>query len=506
LHLVEPVIPRVVSRWGGGHAQILETKSVGGNLYIELAELGDTAKLYGAFEIEIEGYGDASLIALSCFEKELLQGLSYDSETRELSLEFVGDSVPRNLVAAFYSEFGPWLAPEVVEVIRSEIEVSEKIDSFGNFFVVFDISDKWAPKAFPAAPVLDDNSYKVTFSSSESVDPESRLVNWFENGDDQEPPAEIPISFAWNLLTEEHIKSVNVSRNSVVKFARSVLAPRKHESVSQYPSNAGAGGSYLKHLFLTDLIDAANVPNEARFAQLSNKPFLSTLALTETCAREELAPVFGHLAELWGLRLLGDEIEGLHHELNQSELENLLWKKINVLSFVLVPHNIVHPFARDPEQLAGYLEQNSLPPGRFFEIGTLVEIFGWMANNAHRLLEVFPIYELAQISEDLEDLELEEEMPAAYKRVGEARPILEGNIVQRTPGAIKAIVNLPAVSIRLALFARLAARGDVRAAELWTKYSKFYQRVSQSIQGLVEHDLVLAELYLQLEGPSNERH
>jgi hypothetical protein len=502
IHLVEPVIPSIVSRWGRGHFHVLSTKLVGGDFFIELSELKDSANVYGAFEVFIEGYADSSLPALSCYEKQLLERVIPLAGSRALSLEFVGGSVPTNLVAAFYSEFAPWCAPVVQRVLETEIEVPENVHVFGNFFVVFDISDKWAPKVFPDAPNLDDNYFSVRLQTSESDEPDIQLARWFQAQLNGDPPKTIPTDLAWRLLTGEHIKVGGRGRAKVVEYARNILSADKDKSLMEYPASAGGGGSYVKHLFLTGLLDAKNSADDQRFAKFSTRPFLATLALSASCKHEDTPKVFGILADLWGLRLL-NEADSPEHNFERAVLEKMLRTKINVLSFVLSPNNIVHPFAKDAERLHDYLEENSLPPGRFLEIGTLVEIFGWMANNAVRLIEVVPISELAKVSEEL--LVAESSMAEPYKRASAARPILPADLVNGVAGAIKPTINLPAVSIRLALMARLSSRGDSGAAQLWERYATFYQRISESVKGLVEHDLVLAELYLQLEGKTNER-
>ena len=112
---------------------------------------------------------------------------------------------------------------------------------------------------------------------------------------------------------------------------------------------------------------------------------------------------------------------------------------------------------------------------------------------------------------------LDSSLPASYKSLTSTRPILNREVVEgkagfdpRPPleGTKGYLVNLPALSIRLAMLARLSARGIKSANHLLmnrdavlpgTSLVSLYQSLSLLLPELCERDLVLAELFLQAE-------
>jgi hypothetical protein len=156
-----------------------------------------------------------------------------------------------------------------------------------------------------------------------------------------------------------------------------------------------------------------------------------------------------------------------------------------------------HPFAVNTELLNAFLEEKNMPPGRFFEAGTLARQFGMLAENAPRLLDTFSKNLVQDLSNQLGSFE--SDMPLAYQKLAAVRPLLSDEVVAKVPGAVGAVINLPGISLRLALIARLAARKHERAKNLWPQVEGFYKKVQESVKGLAEHDLVLAEIYIQIE-------
>ena len=112
---------------------------------------------------------------------------------------------------------------------------------------------------------------------------------------------------------------------------------------------------------------------------------------------------------------------------------------------------------------------------------------------------------------------IDSSLTSSYQELTSERPILNKDIVEgkagfepRPPleGTKGYLVNLPALSIRFAMLARLSARGYEVATDILQKRDsvltgisliRLYQSLCSILPELCERDLVLAELFLQAE-------
>jgi hypothetical protein len=191
--------------------------------------------------------------------------------------------------------------------------------------------------------------------------------------------------------------------------------------------------------------------------------------------------------------------------------------------------SIVHPFVLEAGKSAfeNYIRDNNLPPGRHFDPGSLATLFKLVLERNrivfNALSNRFPN---AKIMNELayKFQALDSSLPTSYQDLTSTRPILNKEIVEgkagfepRPPleGTKGYLVNLPALSIRFAMLARLSARGFEAATEVLKKKDlvlpgisliRLYQTLCSLLPELCERDLVLAELFLQAETIKNERN
>ena len=82
------------------------------------------------------------------------------------------------------------------------------------------------------------------------------------------------------------------------------------------------------------------------------------------------------------------------------------------------------------------------------------------------------------------------------------RPLISAIELREIPGIRARIANWPAVSIRLALAARMAARGNEEARSIFETHRGFYLKMTRALPSLIEIDLTIAELALrEIENP-----
>ena len=77
------------------------------------------------------------------------------------------------------------------------------------------------------------------------------------------------------------------------------------------------------------------------------------------------------------------------------------------------------------------------------------------------------------------------------------RPLLSSLELREIPGIRSRVANWPAVSIRMAIAARMAARGNEEARSIFETNKGFYLKMARALPDLIEIDLTIVELALR---------
>jgi hypothetical protein len=185
-------------------------------------------------------------------------------------------------------------------------------------------------------------------------------------------------------------------------------------------------------------------------------------------------------------------------QINEISFEKTIWEKAKLLSYVVPIYGGITPLAKQTnEELDEFRERNTLVPGRLFDSGSMFMVFNEILNNAMSLAATFKVRQLDGYVREFTDQE--DSLGPVFVELASSRPATqEKNLdaFRQTGGARSNLIHLPALSIRLALAARLAARGNKIAEQIYEHFKLVFQDISVKCPEIVERDLVLAELYL----------
>jgi hypothetical protein len=497
LFVTTPDLQRValVAIWPNQSSQVIYPKESSSRLRFNFAELMESAKSRGAFELYLRVGEKAGKKVGNVFPKKMLAEYFFDQATGALQLEFPGGIPPTDLSICFYVSRAPWIEPLVLDVEVLPVNVPAEALGYGSLFFSVAIRDPWVQNNFPRIPDRDgSNTGEIRLEAANpELSPDHALANWLETGVLKPNAAKISTERAWQCMLLAQIQSgAIVNRGAVREFAASILKEHPDEALLSYPDDLRADESYLKHLFITGLINSPSVESNRGVSDFQTKPFLASLLTgTEDNSTQNLLDL---ASSEWGLtsRLL-DADGGTYEPIVEA-----LTRKSGLFS--------QQPFLFanfDDESLRRTLED--FVPGTLLEGGTMAAIvrqlaFDW--NAAHNLVD--PDGFSAALSD------LSDEMvtgDSVYLELASTRPLVSTNLRESTRlrGGRIYTLDFPAVSLRLAIFARLAARDNKAAKSLWKKHHFVLQQISAAFPALVELDLTIAELFIRMkESADNE--
>ena len=496
----------LVAKWSNGHSVVLSPSATSNRHRYSLSQLTADATIHGAFDLFLSDYsGEFPYVAAKCYEKRLLSSLKFGSSDGSLSFDFGGKSVPSDLKMAIYPAGAPWREHSEFAVTDLTLQLPNSITRFGRLYAAFAISDVWAPHQFPPIPEYGDNNYILEFDPDLDLsNPEDALSHWLLTEERMAAVDDIDTSLAWSCYLNPEISSRFASGAKVKQHALSVLQANPLDALKEMPFAQSLPTNYLALVFKAGLVTMPAVSGMNRIESFTSKPFLSALQARAT-NEEELSVVRN-----WARLSLGLVIAGsltADGEIQEVTFEKTIQSKSELLSYVVPQTGSINPFVAQftDQDLDEFGEMNALVPGRLFDRGSMYAVFAQILKNAMSLAATFKV---GQLDNHLRGIsEQAQSVPKEFVEFSNTRPeTSESNLeaFRKIGGARSNLIHLPALSIRLALAARLVARGDKAAKQIWEDFNLIFQDISVKCPELVERDLVLAELYLSFtEGIQN---
>lgn len=476
----------------------IESKESAQRLLFNLAELSETAAAKGALDLKLIWPNGRTVVAGHVYPRKMFVSAAFDQEQSELVFEFKTADAPTGLEVAFYASRAPWIKYRVAPLKMGKASVPAELRGFGEIFFTLGISNDWVESVFPEVP--DRSSPNTGHFPTGEIDPffspDHAMAYWLETRTKTPLLEEISFERAWQAMLLGNIQSgAIVGRSEVRELAGNILAKDTNSALLSYPFQLRSDEHYLKHLFATRLVIAPPASSYSDLRTLAAKPLLA-LFVTSSVNQKELELLISMATEFWGLVQPGESESQDEDGLDLSSL--LLWKSNLFEKQPLL-------FAQMPdEEFEGRF--GTFQPGALFEGGTMAKIVLNLAVNAEKALDLVDERELVRAVKVLDSSK--ELQHSRIARLVGTRPLATPEIrkkVKENRGPRIRTLDLPAVSLRLALLARLAARGFKGAATSWIEFQMLHKQISTLEPTLVELDLSIAELYLKLwEAESNE--
>lgn len=489
----------LVALWPDRQVMTISPKEYHPKLRFNLGEFLETASVKGAFEIYLKTGAGRSFLAGHCFPKRMFSGSAYDPEAGTLDINFIGDNLPADLDICFYVSRAPWIEPIVLPLESKSISIPEAARGFGDVFFSIAIRNPWVVNNFPAIPDRDGfNTGLIKLPKADPLlSPDHALSYWLETGDLPQLAEEISVERAWQcMLLGQFQSGAIVNRNAMREFAGKILGSKSAEALYKYPEALRSDESYLKHLITTGLVSEVSIDTRRGVEEFSNKPVLACL-LTSTLNEEAYGNLLNLALSNWGLQT-GSQIGT---EEFAEPLQQVILRKSGL--FKALPMLFA---AYDDEQMQTFVDR--YVPGSIFEGGTMAKVVSELCFNAERASEYIDPRGLEAAISDLSTLS--EKLGEGFAILAASRPLVDAEIrksVRATRGLRILTIDLPSISIRLGLLARLAPRGNKLAAGVWEKHKFVLQQISKSFPALVELDLTIAELFLKVqESNQHEQH
>lgn len=480
----------LVALWPDKHVMAISPKESHPNLRFNLGEFIETASSKGAFEIYLKTGAGRSLLAGHCFPKRMFTSHKFDAEARTLDLDFIGGNLPADLDICFYVSRAPWIAPIALPLESKSITIPEAAQGFGDVFFSVAIRNPWVANNFPSIPDRDgSNTGLIKLPKADpQLSPDHALSHWLETGDLPQLAQEISVDRAWQcMLLGQFQSGAIVNRNTMREFAGKILSSKPAAALYMYPESLRSDESYLKHLITTGLVAEASIDTRRGVNEFSNKPVLACL-LTGSGNKATIDDLVNLAFSSWGLATgAPGEAEETSENLDRALLRKAGLLKAQPMLFA----------EYDDEQLQGFVD--SYVPGAIFEGGTMARIVSNLGFNAERASEFIDPRGLDAALADLGVIS--DQLGEDYAALSSSRPMVNTELrknVRATRGLRVLTLDLPSLSIRLSLLARLAPRGNKLAKGVWEKHKFVLQQISKSFPELVELDLTIAELFLKI--------
>lgn len=413
-------------------------------------------------------------------------------------LELQTSELPVGLKAGFFSSLASWRDPVIVDVTGKYPEVPAEILAAGPFKVLFQLDDGWTPLTWSRRLGGNPNAYSLNANLPvEPTTPELALVYWLLTGEkNQELLTQVDQDTLWRCLTDPSVETQKVGRREIEQFCRENLDADPDAAFQHFPKEIHRRDSYLKLMFLADIIDESpRIPAEHL---LSLSTAATAPALYAVAAAGELSPgssAFESAIELW----LGRSISSLGDE--EVEKEVLVRYLLTLSEWLSSERPDVRHLLKLEEKAFNhvYQEFGLLGPAPLLSVSSCGKLFYEMSQKSEDLWTDIPLVK-SGLFFDVFDLEFQRaldncELTSQLSSLVATRPAWPDNI--ETPrGSRIVLANVPRLSLRLALLCRLAARGFTAASETWHSFKREHQNLSRILPQVVEFDVLLIELYL----------
>lgn len=462
----------------------------------KLAQLGYDAQLGGSFQLFWLFPDKTRMLVGNGYPKQLVESVEFDHENKTVTPTFRGNSEPEGLVAAFFSDYAPWLEPIVTNLTGEPLHVPDEVLEFGDFSLEFALSNPWSPhkfEQFPDRKSLNFHPVEVGIPDPNSS-PEHAFAYFIQSGIETELASLVDSKILWIAAAENYVRSSSPSsREKIRLFAERVLRERGSESLAFFEATSNSEKHYMKFMFATEaLIKESIEVAEGRLLSNVNRPFLGTLLSRN---HEELA--YEMSMSSWGLQesQSSSAEDPTTEETETKSLESwvgqALVKRAEVFGKVTTP-----VLARwSPEHWEAQRENLELFPGPLLSTSRLFDSAEKIFSADLDQRQLLKPDELQSSATGLQKLGLQIATPLSDLR----GPLSEDQLAD-LQGFNRFMVHIPWISMKLAELARLAARGNQEALEAWRAFEKIHKKLSTFVPDLVEGDLVLAELNMRAGG------
>jgi hypothetical protein len=452
----------------GEPVQVIEAsgQQTAGLARFELARAADTIAAHRRAELAID-MGDTVMTVAMIRPRKLASGVDLRDDTLALCDHVHVDG----LTAGVYLAYAPWRPPAELPVEQDgTVALPEGLRNAGPLRVLLAIDDPWDPTNWPSWPGA--AGYQCpALGIPASNDPDEEQLSRFVAGEDDTPKETAHLDWLWWLVRK--------SGHLVGAGARPDLAKRSSEALRERPREAlmllaTAGLSHddaVHAMIVTGL--AADIPDLAgwqpdELAALSRLwtalPAAAAIAAGAIMTRADVADM--------AIASCGDSLT-------------------DILRGHPDPYAKVGRFGLDAERLAllpseqvdSLWQAAAVVPQALLDADTRVTA-------ARRMFDVRDMASVRTAATSAKPAAM-----SAKRAISESRyPHLAEAIVARLPREIKGgWLAIPAMSIALALTARLAARGNFRCRVLEREFHGEWITLAQYAPRLVAIDLVLAE-------------
>lgn len=504
--------PTLFATWGPHELVQLENQVTKGRIKAYLGSLKDQAQTKGAFDVVVRSADGSFLELLNCYNKKLYEEIDLDFESRALSVKFPGQNAPKKLRLTIYPEFAYWKAPIVIDDFDGMTVLDQSLIKSGHMIAELEIQDRFLKRVEQKKLSMGMNTFRLEVPEIHwGTDVESKVSKWHESGEEPVGVLRVTPEQCWSMyLAEPRIvtktalsTSQTLALSKIREFCISKLREFPEAALNKYPSNSSAGASYFRHIRQVGMVDKSGLKNSADLKSKISKPLLALMS-TNIKDLEGIAPEYMDDVRLfWGLEIpQTSDIDGNPLDV---PFDFVLRKKASQLAFAVDSNNPI-VFYANPDRIEEYIQRNELPPGKYFDPGTIARIVADLVKDSLRLAELPLIAEFGKLSQALANHD--SKFGQTYFDFVSTRAVLSDAALKSVRGAQTRIMNLTALSIRLAMLARLNAENNENALKMWAykpfglglTVSDYFGYLCDELPDLCEHDLVLADLMLQTKG------
>jgi hypothetical protein len=450
----------------------------------ELARALDTITEHGRAELVISHSGTA-MIAGTIRPRRLASGIELDGDQiRLLDYRHVD-----GLMAGVYLVFAPWRGVSVLPIFADGIVVlPEEIRQTGPFRVLLRIEDLWIPSNWPSWPGPDSYICRAT-GSPRSDDAAEASLSRFVAGDMELPELVHPVRL-WQL--------VHLAGSLVRSGARPDLAERCGEGLCRQPTAAllslldsgMESQSGVTALIASGVAAARPQAVDDRPLECPNDDTADPLPIGQLWSAFPAAAAIltGH----WLTAAIGSESTFV------TLVEDALAQCGDTIQALLDgendPYAAVGRFGADaeqisnlsPEQVEALWHAAAVVPQALLDADTRMTA-------ARQMFDARRTSELRQAAAQATSI-----LNSAEWLIRQSDfPELLHQLASRRPLALSSRwLALPAISMGLALVARLAAHGDAACRQFEPGWRKLWAGMADHAPDLVAMDLVLAELLI----------
>lgn len=475
----------LIARWPNGDSQVLAPRANAPWFKFHLGEISDKANSEGAFKLELKIEPGRTIQAGTCYPKKLFSQVKADPGLRSLEFLFPGGNVSEGLQVAFYTPLAPWRKPSVVDVKASIVELPSALRTFGTIVGTVAVSSPWAPFDFGASPDYESsNTFEIpVLPPDPEKDAENALVHWVITGEESEQLRDVDADLAWTCFTRaaELQSRRGVNSFAIKKLAAEILSSAE-DALGKYPATVRSRTDTLQDLIDSSLITQAPTKTQVQVTDNLNRPVLATIG----CAigdSEATSLLLDSAPNAWG---------ATHPKDSEAEQLTVLRYKLSLLNF---KNPEVATMIKLDETLLTQLSDGYLP-GRLLDGGNIfINVFKPFYFDADPLTKGLGLDWTSEVIKSIDSVDAF--VPSDLQSLFEIRPILSAVELREIPGIRSRIANWPAISFRMAIAARMAARGSEDARAVFEANKGFYLKMARALPSLVEIDLTIAELALR---------